>query len=392
MPGMRPQILYSTIIFSSFMCTTASVQAADTFIPYGWTRAWCDGREYKKSLGEMYPSHWALAQIENNGYNVTATRSSSMMSNESGNKFFDAVGTISVAYKIKTNRQQPAGYRPWVTVNNVANSSGSCDIYGIYASSTVTAEVELSTKVGFYLRPYSYETSDGPKSRTKLLPVGTTWTTEADGTYSQVVSLKSLELWVTAMVRNGLAVPTSPVMKANLVGTAGAHSSVKMYPTAMTFKSDATGFAGVAPTYYENVSVDVFSEYNVPLGSWDIELDENGEAWLPFNQFPDGVYHLYVSSRSALRKKITVQYNSVIGVSGLDYTLKFGDLNRDNVVSSAEVSFVQSMIGTNVWNVPSYYPDINGPYYARQCDFNRDGVVNSVDYGLALQNVGQVGQ
>lgn len=389
---MRPKMLYSSMIFSSFMCTAASVDAADTFIPYGWTRAWCEGREYKKSLNEMYPSHWALAQVENNGYHITATRGSSMMSNESGNKFFDAVGTISVAYKIKTNRQQPSGYRPWVTVSNVANSSGSCDIYGIYASASVTAEVELATKLAFFYRPYSYETSDGPKSRTKLLPVGTEWNTEADGTFSQVVSLKSLELFVTAMVRNGHAVPSSPVMKANLVGTASSQSSVKMYPTAMTFKSDALGVAGIAPTYYDNISVDVFSQYNVPLGSWDIELDPNGEAWLPFNQFPDGTYHLYVSGRSALRKKITVQYSSVIGVTGLDYTLKFGDLNRDNYVSSEEVAFVQSMIGTNVWNVPSYHPNIEGPYYARQCDFNRDGVVNSVDYGLALQNVGQLGQ
>ncbi len=119
---------------------------------------------------------------------------------------------------------------------------------------------------------------------------------------------------------------------------------------------------------------------------WAADLD-GGSYEIPPG-LSSGNYKVYLRVPGSLRKRVDVTYDSSVGLSGVDATLLFGDLNGDNYVSQAEVDFVYANISTTV--LP-YQWDVGDNYSVGLCDFNRDGSVTSADYNLASPNVGYYG-
>jgi hypothetical protein len=79
------------------------------------------------------------------------------------------------------------------------------------------------------------------------------------------------------------------------------------------------------------------------------------------------------------------------GLSGVNVTLLYGDLDGNNQVSAAEVALILANIGkTNTQQ--SFFDIVLGTNYGiEDCDLNKDGSITSVDYLIALANSGAVG-
>ena len=72
----------------------------------------------------------------------------------------------------------------------------------------------------------------------------------------------------------------------------------------------------------------------------------------------------------------TVQPNDLV------ITFIGGDANGDNAVTNADTALIQSLIGTTSGQ----------PGYIRSVDINGNGVIDSTDLRIALDNMGQVGE
>lgn len=172
----------------------------------------------------------------------------------------------------------------------------------------------------------------------------------------------------------------------SIAATAMATATAKFYPASFSTSTEAL-LAGTVNYPTGAMSIDIYTPLNVLVDLWTTNV-ENSTYEIP----PDlatGTYRIYFSiPYQSLRKRIDVSYSSLIGASGVNPTLLFGDLDGDNYVSQAEVDFVYSKIGQATY--PGKY--IAGDRYAiGDCDFNCDGLITLADYNLAAPNVGLTG-
>jgi hypothetical protein len=387
---MRPRLITYTIIFSSYLSLVALSPSADTFTALGWTSAYIDGSTYTKT-GNNLPSHWSATVLTSNQTEVSGMKSASIKTDLSGWVKQTTQGTVTVQYKVKTTRTQGAEQSAYLVTNHIGNAGCSCDIWGTYGAAHCFVGIGAFCKAEILETPYSQEKNVGPKSYQRRYFMKGPWVNETDGSKSQTLNVRASEIKAYASVYNGVAIPPQPPRQATLVANASSSGTVKVHPTSLEIKNTTQGMTGTSNTFLYMVDVDIYSENNVPVERFEVTLD-NGWAFWAMDEYPTGIYKVFVSAKGALRKKFTVDYANGIGLSGLDLTLKFGDINGDNYVSYNEVSFVQSMIGTVLNSANAFFaPDPFGPFWAGDCDFNQDGQITQADYMLAQPNVGLYG-
>lgn len=127
--------------------------------------------------------------------------------------------------------------------------------------------------------------------------------------------------------------------------------------------------------------------------TWDIFKDSNGVIKFDFSDYSAGTHDIYVRCPKTLKKKFTVSFGSFDIVLGA-LALKYGDLNQDNQITTAEVQWVYNNIGKSSsdsdWTEPTTIGS-GQEVTPSHCDIDEDGDVDSNDYNLVQNNGGQVG-
>lgn len=182
-----------------------------------------------------------------------------------------------------------------------------------------------------------------------------------------------------------------------LAATGSATSSVKVYPYSI--QSTGQIIAGVADVIYHHlgggtpvgIEMDVYSANNVPLDMWSVNVSSAGTWDSLFNEYPAGNYKLYFYTGGSLRKRVDISWNGSQPVTGIDARLKFGDLNMDNYISSAEVAYIYANIGMTHTSPDWHWGAGPGGVAPIQADLNADGAITIADYNMAAPNVGLYG-
>jgi hypothetical protein len=131
------------------------------------------------------------------------------------------------------------------------------------------------------------------------------------------------------------------------------------------------------------------------LDEWTVPVDREGCFVLPFSDYPDGAYRLVFKAPRALHEAVEVSYQGKFGLGGVDVALRMGDLNGDNRVSEAEVTFIESHVGHSVNSTDRYLArwevDLKNGYVVGYADLNRNGIIDKEDFRVAESNLNAVG-
>lgn len=150
------------------------------------------------------------------------------------------------------------------------------------------------------------------------------------------------------------------------------------------------GTSGLWVDCYTNNGVVVESNYWV-----DVNVDQEWSIFV--DSSPAGVtyFTVKVNPENCLKKAYTV----AVPTSGRPYLsisysdFKFGDVNRDNVITQADIDLVQEAVGIPQsdprWDTLDVSP--TNPQTASSYDFNNSGSVDFLDVAMVSTNLGQVG-
>lgn len=376
-----------------------SVMYVDTFIPYGWSSAAINGSVLTKANGDFLPSTWSCAVVDTNSTRVTASASAARKRNQTGTVANQQNGTVSFGYKIRTTRlfvAESIEMRAVITADVAAN--GLLGWSGSSANGTANGALGglSSGQISVSSANPEESKSAGPTSRETRVKVSPTlaWNTESVGSKSLLITVSSLGL-------NMVAKATCPGGGSNSVAVStSASGSYKFTPISIRPLSNSVAcLSGTANVYGSSIwghgspmSLDIYNANNVPLESFECTVDD-GAFVTSFEDHPAGTYHIYASAPGSLRKRIDVNWTGSSGLSGLNFDLKYGDINGDGFISQAEVDYIQSMIGVTTGSISEFLGSFDYAHqtYMGNPDLNQDGVVTIADYNLALPNVGLYG-
>jgi hypothetical protein len=116
----------------------------------------------------------------------------------------------------------------------------------------------------------------------------------------------------------------------------------------------------------------------------------DGILAIPMTRYPAGDYEVILSAEGALDKSVVFKYDPTTGVSDLDFSFEFGDLNKDNKITQDEADFVKTNVGKKVVTGQEWMGDSQGPVFPGMADFDQDGVVTDKDLQIIEANVGKV--
>lgn len=373
------------------LVATVSTYYTGTFIAYGWKAAEINGAQYVKSQGHSLPSPWVCEIFETNATKVATSSGAGWRANQQGTIDDPEKGGVFFDYKVKTDR--PTGFlndlEVRFTIVANASASGTVSFSGASGQSGASSG-NVRTRV-ISVSPSNTEDSDS-KSKTvksRILFKEQAWNSESDGTKSMTFTTRSYDLAT-------LAVATCSGTGGNYPAVStGGSASFKFYPSGIKIISSGSTsemISGSTNSFGEILFIDVFNANNVPLDNLGIYLD-SGTYKTSFDEFSNGSYKLYGFAPGSLRKKCEITWDSSTGLSGVDFTLEYGDLDGDNYISQDEVNYINSKIGTNVSSATAWFGDLldGSPYRTGMADLNLDGQVTSADYNLASPNVGHYG-
>jgi hypothetical protein len=302
-------------------------------------------------------------------------------------------GKVNVKYTIVTTQtpSSTGAFRLHGNVTENVSAEGMRTLSGVAGSSSST--LNKRTALGSLNPLWEYNIAPPARTGRMTIPFGnTTWTTVSGGKSAVAAFPLGDNLIATYKLTHTGGGNTATV------GSASGACNIEFTPTKVDFNRGvvAVSVLGTTQSYLPEISVDIYTANNVFVDTWTILSDSSvGDVELPFEDYANGTYNLYVYGLGALRKKVQVQYANGTGVSGVDFGLKFGDLNGDNYVSSAEVLFVYNNIGSSVNTTDLYlgdwWSDLQNGYVRGFADFDRDGTITSTDYNLANANVGTYG-
>lgn len=158
----------------------------------------------------------------------------------------------------------------------------------------------------------------------------------------------------------------------------------KLYPSHFTTEIPSRIITGTVNTAAEMMFVDLFSTSGTLLASYGAPVDSSGSYELHIDESP-GSYVAFFQAPGSLRRRVSITYDPAKGLSRVNVSLRFGDLDGDNYVSQTEVDFVARNVGQSArWN----YGD---GYDIRLADFDGDGTISAADASAAAANLGASG-
>ena len=122
----------------------------------------------------------------------------------------------------------------------------------------------------------------------------------------------------------------------------------------------------------------VVESMNVPLNVWLTR----SQGTANFAGVATGTFDIRFSMPGYLKKRALNVDMATVQPNDLVITFIGGDANGDNAVTNADTALIQSLIGTTSGQ----------PGYIRSVDINGNGVIDSTDLRIALDNMGQVGE
>lgn len=174
----------------------------------------------------------------------------------------------------------------------------------------------------------------------------------------------------------------TPAAAAYAAGTADSDGSGRSEYSVLGTAFGAGGQWGDWEIYTSlNVLKDTYLCQIEPDGTFDIPM---GDDWA------DGSYKIFLKVQGSLRKQVDVNYVST-GITGVTINLLWGDIDGDNQVAQNDLDFINSKMGMTTTSPEWHHLDEATGYHNNWADLNRDGQVTSVDYNLAHDNLGRIG-
>ncbi len=164
---------------------------------------------------------------------------------------------------------------------------------------------------------------------------------------------------------------------------------VKIFAAGVS--DEASGYRGVRGTTHGFLDA-LTAAIQGPSGffdSWGADLSA-GTFDVPLTSTVPGTYTLRLRSGSSLTKAITFTAGATGHVTGLNGMLKFGDFNGNGEIEAAELTALQSRIGMSEADGDLWYSSISGfdEVFVVDLDVNRDGVLSAADVALVQPYVG----
>lgn len=295
------------------------------------------------------------------------------------------------SYKAKISSAPTPNTICFIKGTMITTAAGTVDVYGSNAQGAFQAISGPTPLQQLYTsQPPQIEDTFGPHYWTVQFPTPSLWTQESATVWSSIVNVPMPSMNTIALARNNVQ-RTGPGA-GNVAVISSATATGKFYPTGVVFRGFPSGMlAGTTNSFLPYLRVEVNNVGGL-VDRFLVGLDANSVATVLMDGIPTGNYDLFLRADGALRKKVSVSYVSSVGASGLDFGLKFGDLDGDNYVSAAEVQFVQNAVGTDVRTTGGWMgTDFAAALKPGMADFDKDGFVTNADYALVQNNSGTYG-
>ena len=365
--------------------------SADTFTIIKWLQLTSYADSYSNQTVTNYPNTpptgWTISVANNTGQ-LNCVASTNKKRNQSGITNLYRFGAATFEVKVETTKTPTSTcslnvlFSGGASATATAGWSDACSI----ASSTLARPAYKTRSVLAMLPTEEDSTTLGPGSEKRAVTFNNVnWTTNngvSEATFtvpSSSVSAKSSS--------------SSPGGGSNMMATTGngsVESKIQIGGLKMAPSGTNAGFiSGSVNGYTDDLFIEIRNVYNAVVDGWG--TGGSATSYMFPMELADGDYRLYFKAPGSLRKRVDVTYVGSTGLSGVNVTLLYGDLDGNNQVSSAEVALIYANIGkTNMQQ--SFFDIVLGTNYGiEDCDLNKDGSITSVDYLIALANSGAVG-
>ncbi|HRK20360.1 MAG TPA: hypothetical protein PLX06_01035 [Fimbriimonadaceae bacterium] len=371
------------------ICPSALVA---TFTPLGWQSASINGTTYT-APGQSLPTGWTQDTFDTVGTRIIGSAGASRLGTQVSTGTNFQKGKVNFGYMViqgldsssqtiwlidlQQTWSASASGQTWLT-SRTGSAQGACD------------KAKATIKIGPSVDEFGPSTSN--RSRREWHNAGAlTWSNYP----YQSGLFQATPVWSSPFLM-GSAKATNPSSAGNYpVVTAAGSGTYRFKPMGLRRYASTAGFAtGSVNTYGdERFCIDLFNGNGAPVE--DLGCNVISGNWvMSFDDYADGDYRLYGYASGSLRKRIDVTWSTSAGLTGVDFSLKYGDLNMDNYISQAEVDYIYAHIGITESLSEEWFgtdSDFDLPYKPYDCDLNRDGSVTIADYNLAAPNVGQYG-
>lgn len=211
----------------------------------------------------------------------------------------------------------------------------------------------------------------------------TTWSDMGNGTWTATVDVPLLTIDAFSSAAFGGTTGGNSVV-------ATASSDATQEWTLNTPIIDTKYIAGtVNGANNEEIHVEVANSGGVTQLLYATGVDGSGNLDVDMANLSNATYRVYLKARGSLRKRVDVAYTTA-GVTGVGFTLLYGDVDDDNDVDQDDLDIITLFDGKSSADNDWYFADSNGvaPYMA---DLDRDGDVDQDDYDIADANDGEYG-
>jgi hypothetical protein len=370
--------------------TSALALATDTLTILRWDNLVTidrDGNQTVTQYANPAPAGWQIS-VQNNEGTVQANASAERRRNQAGQTVVDLNGHADYLVRVLTTASTASSFS--LVCRYTGTAAGAADVLAPQGSARARGSTEIPALKTREVKATEHEYTDsvtlGPTTTNKSWNYSNvSWVTVPAG--------KQVDVYVGSGSMTALATAySSGDSGSNMYAAISTGTGIeKMKPTALKMGGGGSaGFvSGSKDSFVANLSIEVRNEFNAPLDNWVVGgLPTTFD--LPFDQFSDGTYRLYLWAPGSLRKRVVIDYVGSAGVSGIDGALVYGDINRDNTIRGVEVDAIFANIGrTN--QQPGWSDTIALGCTVSDCDLNQDGAVTSADYAMAVGNVGAVG-
>lgn len=303
----------------------------------------------------------------------------------------DIHASYNVKYRIYTNDPAPVNGLLVVWFSRRHSLLANATTFLEVCAARACASVHL-TKSRTNLMQVSGEIGQMDASNTsgKWFPSGgychtqnVTWVDNLDGTfYADVVVPMGL------MHSYAVAEYWGPTGGNMTVSTASSHAKAELQLNQAVYDPNAISVDTSVITD-EETAVEIATEQGRILGQLYGWIKSDHKVTFDMAAHPAGNYRIYLTPRSALRKRVNVAYTPKHTVVG-GVTFKFGDIDYDNDIDSNDADYVASKIGKTSSDADWHRQDTLGRS-AYLADLDRDGAVTIADHAIVVANLGQTG-
>ncbi|GMV88727.1 MAG: hypothetical protein AMXMBFR81_16580 [Chthonomonas sp.] len=303
----------------------------------------------------------------------------------------DIHASYEVKYRIFTNDPAPVNgllvvwfsrrHSMMATVTTFLDICAARACASVYLTKSRTNLVQVSGEIGMM---------DASNTSGKWFPSGgychtqnVTWVDNLDGTfYADIVVPMGL------MHTFAVAEYWGPQGGNMTVSAAQSHAKAELELNQTVYDPNAVSVDTSVITD-EETAIEIATEQGRILGQLYGWFKSDGRVTFDMAAHPAGNYRIYLTPRSALRKRVNVSYTPKHTIVG-GVTFKFGDVDYDNDIDSNDADYIASKIGKTASSADWHWQDALGRS-AYLADLDRDGAVTIADHTIALANLGQTG-